>query len=46
MHTLKSVRVSEPYPFIVIHQGAPVQHVHHGLKAEDRLVQQLFIACS
>ena len=27
------------YPLVVIDQAAPVEHVHHGLKAEDgRLV--------
>ena len=29
------------HPLIVIHQTAPVQHMHHGLKAEDWLPIQL-----
>ena len=31
------------YPLVVIHQATPVQHVHHGLKAEDGLLVQLVI---
>lgn len=27
-----------PHPLVVINQVAPVQHVHHGLKAEQRLL--------
>ena len=31
------------YPLVVIHQATPVQHVHHGLEAEDGLLVQLVI---
>ena len=31
------------YPLVVIHNAAPVQHVHHGLEAEDGLLVQLVV---
>ena len=31
------------YPLVVVHNAAPVQHVHHGLEAEDGLLVQLVI---
>ncbi len=31
------------YPLIVIHNAAPVQHVHHGLEAEDGLLVELVV---
>ena len=31
------------YPLVVIDQAAPVQHVHHGLKAEDGLFHELCV---
>lgn len=31
---------SWPYPFVIIHQAAPVPHLHHGCKAEDGLLVQ------
>ena len=31
------------HPFVVVHEAAPVQHVHHGLKAEDGLPVELMI---
>ena len=33
----------ETYPLVVIDQAAPVQHVHHGLKAEDWLLIELVV---
>ena len=33
------------YPLVVVDQAAPVQHVHHGLEAEQRLVPRLLGIC-
>ena len=37
-HSARCVEVGEVYPSVIIHQAAPVPHLHHGLEAEDGLL--------
>ena len=41
---VRHVQRTSTHPLVVIHQTAPVQHVHHGLKAEDGLLVHFGIA--
>ena len=37
-HSARCVEAGGVYPSVIIHQAAPVPHLHHGLKAEDGLL--------
>ena len=37
-HSARCVKAGWVYPSVIIHQAAPVPHLHHGLEAEDGLL--------